>query len=104
MAGEVDPATGMVFEVAALDSTVAKEVLERFDLTNLNMDTKEFRANIPTTENVCVAIYDLLLPKLKGSGRWASARLERVRLEETSSNFFEYGGEADGEIARRGGL
>ena len=104
MAGEVDPATGMVFDLAVLDSTVAKEVLERFDLTNLNMDTEEFRANIPTTENVCVAIYDLLLPKLKGSGRWASARLERVRLEETSSNFFEYGGEFDGETARRGGL
>lgn len=104
MAGEVDPATGMVFDLAVLDSTVAKEVLERFDLTNLNMDTEEFRANIPTTENVCVAIYDLLLPKLKGSGRWASARLERVRLEETNSNFFEYGGEADGANASRSDL
>jgi 6-pyruvoyltetrahydropterin/6-carboxytetrahydropterin synthase len=101
MAGEVDPATGMVFDVEALDSTVAKEVLERFDLTNLNMDTEEFRAGIPTTENVCVAIFDLLRPKLKGSGRWASARLERVRLEETSSNFFEYGGGAERETAGR---
>ena len=101
MAGDVDAATGMVFDVAALDSTVAKEVLERFDLTNLNTDTEEFRSSIPTTENVCVAIYDLLRPKLKGSGRWASARLERVRLEETSSNFFEYGGGAGGDTAGR---
>ncbi|MGE5326033.1 MAG: 6-carboxytetrahydropterin synthase [Deltaproteobacteria bacterium] len=101
VAGEVDPATGMVFDLAALDSTVGKEILERFDLTNLNQDSEEFRSHIPTTENVCVAIYDLLRPKLKGSGRWASARLERVRLEETSSNFFEYGGRAAGEISNR---
>jgi 6-pyruvoyltetrahydropterin/6-carboxytetrahydropterin synthase len=100
MAGEVDPATGMVFDLAVLDATVEREVLERFDLTNLNLDTQEFRANIPTTENVCVAIYDLLRGKLQGSGRWSSARLERVRLEETSSNFFEYGGQADGHSAR----
>jgi 6-pyruvoyltetrahydropterin/6-carboxytetrahydropterin synthase len=104
MAGEVDQATGMVFDLAVLDSTVAKEVLERFDLTNLNMDTEEFRANIPTTENVCVAIYELLHAKLKGSGRWPSARLQRVRLEETNSNFFEYSGEADGQMAGRSTL
>lgn len=101
VAGEVDAATGMVFDLTALDSTVGKEILERFDLTNLNQDTEEFCSQIPTTENVCVAIYDLLRPKLQGSGRWASARLERVRLEETSSNFFEFGGGPDGETASR---
>lgn len=101
VAGEVDPATGLVFPLAVLDSAVAQEVLERFDLMNLNQDTEEFRSSIPTTENVCVAIYELLRPKLKGSGRWASARLERVRLEETISNSFEYGGDADGLNASR---
>ena len=104
MAGEVDPATGMVFDLAVLDTTVEREVLERFDLTNLNMDSEEFRANIPTTENVCVAIYDLLRGKLQGNGRWSSARLERVRLEETSSNFFEYGGQVDGQSASRSAI
>jgi 6-pyruvoyltetrahydropterin/6-carboxytetrahydropterin synthase len=102
VAGEVDRATGMVFDLGLLDQTVQREVLERFDLTNLNEDTEEFRARVPTTENVCVAIYDLLRGKLHGGGRWPTARLERVRLEETSSNFFEYhGGLASDSIARR---
>jgi 6-pyruvoyltetrahydropterin/6-carboxytetrahydropterin synthase len=99
--GEVDPATGMVFDLGLLDQTVQREVLERFDLTNLNQDTEEFRALVPTTENVCVAIYDLLRDKLRGGERWPTARLERVRLEETSSNFFEYGGGLAGDRTAR---
>jgi 6-pyruvoyltetrahydropterin/6-carboxytetrahydropterin synthase len=101
VAGEIDPATGMVFDPGELDAMVQKEVLERFDLTNLNMDTEEFRTNIPTTENVCVAIYELLREKVQGSGLRSSARLERVRLEETNSNFFEYNGDTNGQEAAR---
>ncbi len=101
VAGEIDPATGMVFDLAVLDATVEKEIVERFDLTNLNLDTEEFRSRIPTTENVCVAIYDRLRDRIPGNARWPTARLDRVRLEETSSNFFEYGGEADGKVASR---
>jgi 6-pyruvoyltetrahydropterin/6-carboxytetrahydropterin synthase len=101
VAGEVDFETGMVFDLGLLDSTVEREILERFDLTNLNLDVEDFRVRVPTTENVCVAIYDRLLSKLEGGSRWPSAHLERVRLEETNSNFFEYGGEADGETPSR---
>jgi 6-pyruvoyltetrahydropterin/6-carboxytetrahydropterin synthase len=101
VAGEVDPATGMVFDLGLLDQTVKREVLERFDLTNLNEDTEEFRARVPTTENVCVAIYDLLRGKVHGGVRWPTARLERVRLEETSSNFFEYDGGCAGDCTAR---
>lgn len=101
MAGEIDPATGMVFDLGVLDAAVEREVLERFGLTNLNADTEEFRVSVPTTENVCVKIFGLLRGKLEGGGRWPSARLERVRLEETHSNFFEYGGETGGQIAPR---
>lgn len=104
VAGEIDPATGMVFDLAILDATVEREIVERFDLTNLNMDTEEFRARIPTTENVCVAIYDRLRDRIQGGSQWPSARLDHVRLEETSSNFFEYGGEADGQMTSRRAL
>ena len=100
VAGEVDAATGMVFDLGILDQTVEREVLERFDLTTLNADTEEFRTRVPTTENVCVAIYGLLRGKLRGGTRWPTARLERVRLEETSSNFFEYDGGPEGAVRR----
>ena len=99
--GEIDPATGMVFDLAMLDATVQREVLERFDLTNLNLDVEEFRALVPTTENLCVKIHELLSQKIQGGDRWPSARLERVRLEETNSNFFEYAGENDAQGSRR---
>lgn len=101
VAGEIDPATGMVFDLGLLDSTVEREVLERFDHTNLNMDVDNFRLVVPTTENLCVEIYNLLREKVREESHWPSTRLERVRLEETNSNYFEYGGEQNGPEAVR---
>jgi 6-pyruvoyltetrahydropterin/6-carboxytetrahydropterin synthase len=90
VAGPIDAATGMVYDLARLDRAVQAEVLERFDETNLNLDVENFRARVPTTENICVEIFKLLRPHVdEGKGR-AGARLSRVRLEETNSNFIEY--------------
>jgi 6-pyruvoyltetrahydropterin/6-carboxytetrahydropterin synthase len=91
VAGEVDLSTGMVMDLGLLDRLVEREVLDRFDHTHLNLDVENFRARVPTTENLCVEIYNLLtraFPDEPGE----RARLERVRLEETRSNFFEYEG------------
>jgi 6-pyruvoyltetrahydropterin/6-carboxytetrahydropterin synthase len=94
VAGEVDPATGMALDLGLLDGAVQREVLDRFDLTNLNLDSERFRASVPTTENVCIEIYNLLKDKLNAGTAWPTARLDRVRLEETNSNAFEYFGDA----------
>jgi 6-pyruvoyltetrahydropterin/6-carboxytetrahydropterin synthase len=91
--GPIDQETGMVFDLVTLDRIVEKEVLERFDHANLNLDVEKFRAQVPTTENVCTEIFHLLEDKVAGGGPLRAARLARVRLEETSSNFFEYEGE-----------
>jgi 6-pyruvoyltetrahydropterin/6-carboxytetrahydropterin synthase len=81
--GEVDPATGMVFDLAQLDGCVRREVLERFDHQNLN--TLEcFREIVPTTENLVVEIQRRLVQSLPGNLTLG------VRVEETSNNFFEY--------------
>ena len=90
--GPIDQETGMVFDLVALDGIVEKEVLERFDYTNLNLDVEYFCSRVPTTENVCERIYHLLDDKLQNGGPLHAASLARVRLEETSSNFFEYEG------------
>jgi len=84
--GSVDPATGMVIDMMQLDRIVRQEVLERFDHMNLNQDSY-FANQVSTTENLCIAVYDLLKPAL------TPARLERVRIEETENNFFEYAGD-----------
>jgi 6-pyruvoyltetrahydropterin/6-carboxytetrahydropterin synthase len=94
--GPIDQETGMVFDLVTLDGVVEKEVLERFDHMNLNLDVKNFRSRVPTTENVCAEIFNLLKNKVDGGGPLGCAQLARVRLEETSSNFFEYeGGRSD---------
>ena len=83
--GAVDPETGMVVNMVVLDEAVRARVLDRFDHTNLNLDPL-FVNRVPTTENLCRAIFELL------DGSIAPARLEQVRVEETENNFFEYSG------------
>jgi 6-pyruvoyltetrahydropterin/6-carboxytetrahydropterin synthase len=93
--GEVDPATGMVMDLTELDRLVKHEVLDRFDHMHLNLDVENFRVRVPTTENLCIEIYDLLsrgFPDGRKAGSPMQPRLERVRLEETRSNVFEYEG------------
>jgi len=94
VAGDVDPATGMVLDLGMMDGAVQRAVLDRFDLTNLNLDDTRFRTVVPTTENVCMEIFDSLKDKLNGGEGKRAARLDRIRLEETNSNAFEYFGDA----------
>jgi 6-pyruvoyltetrahydropterin/6-carboxytetrahydropterin synthase len=82
VAGDVDEETGMVINLTALDETVNTRVLDRFDHANLNLDPL-FRKQVPTTENLCRAIFGLLKDSLP------AGKLEHVRVEETENNFFE---------------
>ncbi|MGA8728580.1 MAG: 6-carboxytetrahydropterin synthase [Terracidiphilus sp.] len=84
--GKVNPETGMVLDMAALDEVLQTKVLARFDHTNLNFDPL-FLNQVPTTENLCRAVFGLLKDTLP------SGELEYVRVEETENNFFEYRGE-----------
>jgi len=85
LSGAVDPATGMIANLSDLDAFVQRHVLEDFDHKSLNEDVSAFRERVPTTENLCIEIFRRLqsFPK---------ARLERVRVEETAKNSFEYDG------------
>ena len=86
--GSVEAKTGMICNLVDLDDCVRREVIERFDHQNLNT-LDEFKGVVPTTENLCVEIYNILRQSFQ------AAHLEKVRLEETSSNSFEYTGGAD---------
>jgi 6-pyruvoyltetrahydropterin/6-carboxytetrahydropterin synthase len=86
VSGPVDQSTGMVCNLTDLDGFVHSQILERFDLQNLNT-LPEFAQNVPTTENLCIAIYDILQRGFK------HAHLQKVRFEETMMNSFEYWGE-----------
>ncbi len=93
VAGQVDSATGMICNLVELDQFVEQNVLETFGHEHLNV-LPHFRDVVPTTENLCVEIYDILK---RGFG---AAEVERVRLEETTQNSFEYmGGKKNMESA-----
>jgi 6-pyruvoyltetrahydropterin/6-carboxytetrahydropterin synthase len=83
--GQVDPSTGMICNLVDLDDSVRRKVLEHFDIQNLNR-LPEFAASVPTTENLCIVIYEIL------QRGFTLAHLEKVRLEETMMNSFEYAG------------
>ena len=86
LSGQIDPATGMIANLADLDAFVEQQVLEEFDHKSLNEDVAAFRERVPTTENLCIEIFR----RLK---HFPHAKLERVRIQETGNNSFEYAGE-----------
>src|SRR5579862_1580748 len=85
VSGPVDQRTGMVCNLFDLDGFVEREVLARYNLENLNT-LQEFAQTVPTTENLCVEIFEIL------QRGFHEAHLERVRIEETMMNSFEYAG------------
>jgi 6-pyruvoyltetrahydropterin/6-carboxytetrahydropterin synthase len=85
LAGPIHPATGMIANLAELDAFVQQHVLADFDHRYLNEEVPVFGKVVPTTENLCIEIYNRLKT-------FPGARLERVRIEETSKNSFEYSG------------
>ncbi|MBI4442400.1 MAG: 6-carboxytetrahydropterin synthase [Acidobacteria bacterium] len=91
VSGPVDPRTGMVVNLADLDGCVKRLVVEPFDESSLNQ-LPNFQHLVPTTENLCLDIYRVLQENWAQIPSAIGARLEKVRLEETSSNFFEYRG------------
>jgi 6-pyruvoyltetrahydropterin/6-carboxytetrahydropterin synthase len=94
VSGPVDQATGMIANLADLDAFVESEIIEPFDHKYLNEEIKEFQENVPTTENICIEIFNRLR-------RFPRATLERVRVEETGLNSFEYSGETAGATHER---
>lgn len=90
VSGPVDPVTGMVCNLSDLDGFMQERVVNRFDHANLNLDPS-FATLVPTTENLCMEIYKVI------SAGLARVKLEKVRVEETSNNFFEYAGHRQNE-------
>ena len=83
--GAVDPRTGMICDLVDLDRFVDEKIVQRFGHENLNT-LEQFRQIVPTTENLCVEIYRILEQDFR------AAAVEKIRLEETMLNSFEYAG------------
>ena len=84
--GPVDAATGQVIGRAELDGLMKREVLDRFDHKNMNLDLEEFRGLVPTTENLA-AVLDRRLREAWGREHpGCAAQIEEIKIFETPRN------------------
>jgi 6-pyruvoyltetrahydropterin/6-carboxytetrahydropterin synthase len=90
IAGEPDPATGMVLDLKELKDILQREVVERMDHRHLNHEVPELAGKIPTCENVAAVIWSLLEPKI------SHGKLDRVRLYESEDLFADCTAEENG--------
>lgn len=82
--GEIDPKTGYVIDTKILSDLIKREIIERFDHKNLNLDTREFKDLNPTAENIAIVIYNILRQHI-------DKRYElKITLYETERNYVEY--------------
>ena len=84
--GDIEERTGYVFDLAALKLLVEREVVDKVDHRNFNLDVDFMKSVIPTSENIVVAFWGLLVDRVK------PARLVRLVLWETENNYVEYTG------------
>ncbi len=84
--GRPDPHTGFIVELGDLKSLLQTAIVERCDHRNLNEEVDFLQGILPTTENLVIAFWNEIAPRLKG------ATMHRVRLFETPRNFAEYYG------------
>ena len=84
LTGEVDPATGYVYDMKKLSELIKEFVLDKFDHKNLNLDTHEFKALNPTAENIAVVIWNILREKIDPQYDL------KITLYETERNIVEY--------------
>ncbi len=82
--GDIDPETGYVIDLKVLNDVLQKEVVERFDHRNINLDIPEFKNLNPTAENIAKVIYDILKPKLDPQLK------VQITLYETPRNYVIY--------------
>jgi 6-pyruvoyltetrahydropterin/6-carboxytetrahydropterin synthase len=85
--GEVSGKTGYVVDLSRIKDIVTREVLDKVDHRNLNLEVDFMRGTIPTTENIVVAMWNVIAPLV------APAQLDRLVLHETENNSAEYRGE-----------
>jgi 6-pyruvoyltetrahydropterin/6-carboxytetrahydropterin synthase len=88
VSGTPDPDSGFVMNLKDLSAIIKKEVTEKLDHKNLNLDVPFLDGIMTSTENVIIAIWQILEPIIAGHG----AALAKLKLVETENNFVEYFG------------
>lgn len=86
VAGAPDPETGYVIDLGRLKRIVERVIVRACDHRNLNTQVPFLRGIIPSTENLVIAFWEQLEPRIR------PGRLHAIRLFETPRNYAEYRG------------
>jgi 6-pyruvoyltetrahydropterin/6-carboxytetrahydropterin synthase len=87
VAGDINPVTGFAVDLAQLDTVLKREVVERFDHRNINLEVADFAdgALVPTGENLARFIFDRVQQAMNGAARVVEVR---VAEDDTLSTSF----------------
>jgi 6-pyruvoyltetrahydropterin/6-carboxytetrahydropterin synthase len=85
---EIDADTGFVMNLFELKKIIKEHVTEKIDHKNLNLDVDFMAGKLTSSENLAVAIWNILEPHIAARG----ATLHSVKLAETNNNIIEYFG------------
>jgi 6-pyruvoyltetrahydropterin/6-carboxytetrahydropterin synthase len=86
--GNINPETGFIVNLKELSTVIRVEICDKLDHKNLNLDVDFLKDVMTSTENVTIAIFNILVPKIKAMG----AELHSIKLYETENNYVEYFG------------
>ncbi len=78
--GPVDPVTGMIIDMKVLKAVIQREIVDPVDHKNLNLDVPFLEGVVPTAENIAVAFWRILEPRVP------AGKLHEIRLQETERN------------------
>ena len=86
LSGEVCNDTGMVFDLKELKKLIQREIIDKVDHKNLNVDVDYLKGIIPTAENLAIKFWEILEPKI------TKGRLHEIKLYESERNYVVYRG------------
>lgn len=86
--GELNPETGYVINLKTLSKIINEHIVEKVDHKNINLEVDFMQGRIASSENLAIAIWEVLEPKIKEIG----AQLHSIKIEETENNTIEYFG------------
>ncbi|MDP1579423.1 MAG: 6-carboxytetrahydropterin synthase [Candidatus Didemnitutus sp.] len=84
--GQPDADTGYIMDLGALKRLLHEAIVDKCDHRNLNDEVDFLRGIIPSSENLVIAFWNEIAPRL------THGELYRVRLYETPRNYAEYFG------------
>lgn len=86
--GVPHPETGFVMNLKVLSVLIREHIIEALDHKNLNLDVPFLEGIMASTENMAIAIWDILDPLVQQHG----GEMAKIKLIETENNFVEYYG------------